>query len=87
VTIPWVNVPDDRPTPWAHFCLMPRWVSPTDPMTSEGPNSLANNNLRLSANTRRHINVHGHYSFHLPDLGGPWRPLRDPHQSDPDEQD
>jgi TnpA family transposase len=42
---------------------------------------------RLSAYTRRHINVHGHYSFRLPDLGGAWRPLRDPDQSDPDEQD
>ena len=26
----------------------------------------------------RHINVHGHYSFALPDLGGNHRPLRDP---------
>ncbi|GAA4967351.1 Tn3 family transposase [Actinoplanes utahensis] len=42
---------------------------------------------RLSAYTRRHINVHGHYSFRLPDLGGTWRPLRDPDQSDPAEQD
>jgi TnpA family transposase len=42
---------------------------------------------RLSAYTRRHINVHGHYSFRLPDLGGAWRPLRDPDQPDPDEQD
>jgi len=42
---------------------------------------------RLSAYTRRHINVHGHYSFRLPDLGGAWRALRDPDQSDPEEQD
>ncbi|GAA0451525.1 transposase [Actinoplanes capillaceus] len=42
---------------------------------------------RLSAYTRRHINVHGHYSFRLPDLAGAWRSLRDPDQSDPDEQD
>ncbi len=42
---------------------------------------------RLSAYTRRHINVHGQYSFRLPDLGGAWRPLRDPDQSDPDDQD
>ncbi|MEV7626438.1 Tn3 family transposase [Actinoplanes sp. NPDC089786] len=42
---------------------------------------------RLSAYTRRRINVHGHYSFRLPDLGGSWRPLRDPDQRDPDERD
>ena len=33
---------------------------------------------RLSAYQYRHINVHGHYSFALPDLGGNRRPLRDP---------
>lgn len=33
---------------------------------------------RLSAYQYRHINVHGHYSFALPDLGGNYRPLRDP---------
>jgi len=27
---------------------------------------------------RRHLNVHGHYSFRLPDLAGTRRPLRDP---------
>ncbi|MEU4532888.1 hypothetical protein AB0F49_32105 [Micromonospora ureilytica] len=48
---------------------------------------LDDNVARLSAYTRRHINVHGHYSFRLPDLGGAWRPLRDPDQRDPDEQD
>ncbi|MGH3191176.1 MAG: hypothetical protein ACRDOL_28815, partial [Streptosporangiaceae bacterium] len=26
----------------------------------------------------KHVNVHGHYSFTLPDLGGARRPLRDP---------
>ena len=31
---------------------------------------------RLSAYMRKHINVHGHYSFRLPDLGGTGRPLR-----------
>ncbi|MEV6348360.1 Tn3 family transposase [Actinoplanes sp. NPDC051851] len=40
---------------------------------------------RLSAYTRRHINVHGHYSSRLPNLGGAGRPLRDPDQSDPEE--
>jgi hypothetical protein len=33
---------------------------------------------RLSAYQYRHINVHGHYSFALPDLGGARRPLRAP---------
>jgi TnpA family transposase len=33
---------------------------------------------RLSPYVRSHINVHGHYSFHLPDLGGGRRALRDP---------
>jgi hypothetical protein len=39
----------------------------------------------LSAYPRKHINVHGHYSFKLPELGGAWRPLRDPDHRDPDE--
>jgi TnpA family transposase len=33
---------------------------------------------RLSVYQWQHINVHGHYSFALPDLGGGRRPLRDP---------
>ncbi|MEQ4301106.1 Tn3 family transposase [Plantactinospora sp. B6F1] len=33
---------------------------------------------RLSAYQYKHINVHGHYSFALPDLDGARRPLRDP---------
>jgi len=33
---------------------------------------------RMSAYMRKHINVHGHYSFRLPDLGGTGHPLRDP---------
>jgi hypothetical protein len=49
VTVPWVNVPDDGPSPGAHFCLLTRWVSGTDPMVWEGPNTqantIANNNL------------------------------------------
>jgi len=44
ITIPWTAVPGP-----GHFCLYTRWVSPTDPMTSEGPNSqantVANNNI------------------------------------------
>lgn len=33
---------------------------------------------RLSPFIRSHIGIDGHYSFHLPDLGGRHRPLRDP---------
>ncbi|WP_227999729.1 Tn3 family transposase [Nocardia australiensis] len=33
---------------------------------------------RLSPFVREHIGLAGHYSFHLPDLGGVHRPLRDP---------
>ena len=36
---------------------------------------------RLSPYIRRHINVHGHYSFQLPELSGR-RPLRDPEDND-----
>lgn len=40
---------------------------------------------RLSAYLRKHINVHGHYSFQLPNLRGAWRTLRNPDQPDPDD--
>ena len=40
---------------------------------------------RLSAYARKHINVHGHYSFRLPDLGGTWRQLRDRDHTDPED--
>lgn len=33
---------------------------------------------RLSAYVRRHLNVHGHYSFQLPELAADRRALRDP---------
>ncbi|UGT67857.1 transposase [Nocardia gipuzkoensis] len=33
---------------------------------------------RLSPFIRSHIGIDGHYGFHLPDLGGRHRPLRDP---------
>lgn len=33
---------------------------------------------RVSPYLRNHLNVHGHYTFALPDLGGARRPLRDP---------
>ncbi|WP_245814047.1 transposase [Rhodococcus marinonascens] len=37
---------------------------------------------RLSAFVRDHLGIDGHYSFHLPDLGGLHRPLRDPDNPD-----
>jgi TnpA family transposase len=37
---------------------------------------------RLSPFTRTHIGIDGHYSFHLPDLHGTHRPLRDPDAPD-----
>jgi len=37
---------------------------------------------RLSPFIRAHIGIDGHYSFHLPDLGGAHRPLRNPDASD-----
>ncbi|MEU6587263.1 Tn3 family transposase [Nocardia sp. NPDC046763] len=33
---------------------------------------------RLSAFVRRHVRLEGHYSFHLPDLEGGHRALRNP---------
>ena len=42
--------------------------------------------VRLSAYMRRHLNVHGHDSFQLPDLAGIRRALRDPDVGD-DEDD
>jgi hypothetical protein len=49
---------------------------------------LADDVARLTPFMRRHINVHGHYSFALPDLRGGRRPLRDPDSpAADDEQD
>jgi TnpA family transposase len=39
---------------------------------------------RLSPYMRRHLNVHGHYSFQLPELIGSRRTLRDPDAPDKD---
>jgi len=43
--------------------------------------------LRLSPYMRRHLNVHGHYSFQLPDLAGARRPLRNPDNDDAGDSD
>ncbi|PZG07506.1 Tn3 family transposase [Nonomuraea aridisoli] len=42
---------------------------------------------RLSPFIRRHINVHGRYSFQRPQLGGVRRALRDPDADDADDED
>ncbi|MGW5113199.1 hypothetical protein [Nocardia sp. NPDC004123] len=39
---------------------------------------------RLSGFVRRHVRLEGHYSFHLPNLGGGHRPLRDPAAAEDD---
>lgn len=41
---------------------------------------------RLSPFMPKHLNVNGHYTFRLPDLGGARRALRDPNAPD-DERD
>jgi len=51
-------------------------------LRAEGYPAREVNVARLSAYQREHINIHGHYSFQLPDLGGSRRPLRDPDASD-----
>ncbi|GAA3624932.1 hypothetical protein GCM10022419_133130 [Nonomuraea rosea] len=42
---------------------------------------------RLSPFVRRHINVHGGYSFQRPQLSGGRRALRDPEADDADDED
>ena len=42
---------------------------------------------RLSPFVRRHLNVHGRYSFQLPELPGGRRPLRDPDRPDDEDLD
>ena len=41
---------------------------------------------RLSPFVRHHLNVHGKYSFLLPDLVGGLRVLGDPDAADPEEE-
>lgn len=47
-------------------------------LRAQGYPVLAADLARLSPYVRGHLNVHGHYTFALPDLGGRRRPLRDP---------
>ncbi|WP_354236953.1 Tn3 family transposase [Arthrobacter sp. UYEF3] len=51
-------------------------------LRAQGHSIAEEDEARLSAYLRRHINVHGHYSFQLPDLGGSWRAFRDPDSSE-----
>lgn len=45
---------------------------------SEGYTARGEDVARLSPYMRRHINVHGHYSFQLPNIPGSRRALRSP---------
>ena len=47
-------------------------------LRAQGYPVLGTDEARLSAFIRGHIGIDGHYAFHLPDLGGGHRPLRDP---------
>lgn len=40
--------------------------------------------VRLSPYMRRHLNVHGHYSFHCPTSPGARRAMRDPEAGEDD---
>ncbi len=51
-------------------------------LRKQGDPVLDDDVARLSPFVRRHIGIDGHYGFHLPDLHGAHRPLRDPHAPD-----
>lgn len=53
-----------------------------DHLRAQGYPVLDTDAERLSAFIRTHIGIDGHYAFHLPDLGGTHRPLRDPDARD-----
>ncbi|QHE73143.1 Tn3 family transposase [Rhodococcus sp. WAY2] len=53
-----------------------------DQLRAQGYPVLDADVARLSAFVRGHIGIDGHYAFHLPDLGGTHRPLRDPDNAD-----
>jgi len=56
-----------------------------DQLHAQGYPAAADDVARLSPFVRRHLNVHGRYTFQLPELPGGRRPLRDPDQ--PDDED
>jgi Tn3 transposase DDE domain len=51
-------------------------------LRAQGYPVLDTDEARPSAFIRGHIGIDGHYAFHLPDLGGNHRPLRDPDSRD-----
>ncbi len=51
-------------------------------LRAQGYPVLESDVTRLSPYMRRHLNVHGHYSFQLPEIAGGRRELRDPDISD-----
>ncbi|KXF55431.1 transposase [Rhodococcus sp. SC4] len=53
-----------------------------DQLRAQGYPVLDADVARLSAFIRDHIGIDGHYAFHLPDLGGTHRPLRNPDNAD-----
>jgi TnpA family transposase len=53
-----------------------------DQLRADGHPVLGEDVARLSAFRRRHLRVHGDYSFLLPDLAGALRQLRDPNSPD-----
>jgi hypothetical protein len=71
VVIPWTAVPGP-----GHFCLLSRWVSATDPMTFEGPNTQANTKANNNISWRNVDTVHpngsdgGTRPFYLGNVAG-----------------
>lgn len=57
-----------------------------DRLRAEGHPVAAEDVSRLSPFVRRHLNVHGKYSFLLPELPGGLRALREPDALDDDEE-
>lgn len=53
-------------------------------LRAQGYPVLDTDEAKLSAFIREHIGIDGHYAFHLPDLGGNHRPLRNPDSRDDD---
>ena len=63
-------------------CGTPSTSTLADQLRAEGYPVLEPDVIRLSPYMRRHLNVHGHYSFQLPETAGGRRELSDPGTSD-----
>jgi hypothetical protein len=63
------------------------WTPPLGASGLLGHQVLGEDVARLSPFVRRHLNVHGRYSFRLFELSGDLRALRDPEASDDDHDD